>query len=100
MVQVPVIKELIFMFQGLRPKIQKGVNFLIMRHWNQVEETLCTNFFEASPGIVFKKDEILNKTYKLLYFHCFHTFVEPAFLQHIKKLFKTQLVAFLLEYIP
>lgn len=61
MVQVPVIKFLIFMFQGLREKIQKGVNFPIMRHWNQVE-TLYTNFFEASPGIVFKKDKILDKT--------------------------------------
>lgn len=62
MVQVPVIKFLIFMFQGLRQKIQKGENFPIMRHWNQVEETLCTNFFEASPEIVFEKDKILDKT--------------------------------------
>lgn len=60
MLEVPVIKFLIFMFQDIKigHKIQKGENIPTMRHYNQVEETLCTNFFEASLGIVFRKENI------------------------------------------
>lgn len=67
MPEVPVSKILSFTLQGKTKdkagfKIQKGENSPIMTHCNQAEETSCTNFFEASPEMVFGKDKILGRT--------------------------------------